>query len=312
MKFTIDLDKNVEERYSDIVSHYNIKNISKKINDIYDEYITSLGIPFLNFTVKMMIQLNKSNIMYRDELQFWSNKFNMPFHKILILQLLYEINSGCTTFVYDRIMYRTMDWPIDFLKEITYHGIFVKNNKMIYEGIGWIGSVGLFTAKTLDYAISINYRRINNVGLYSILKNLFNIITLKFPVSYLVRYIVENQMNTSDAINILKKIDVISPVYYTINVFDGIPSIIERDSTNFNEYKNEYVIQTNCDLCDVNNMDEDKNIMNSYERYNQINQMITKKLNKNKIIKTFNKYPIMNEDTIYFCTISKDSFELYI
>jgi hypothetical protein len=312
MEFIIDLDQKLEKRYKKLIDFYKnkIKKIGSKLNEIYDTYVSCF-----DYVLKILVHFNQTKIIYSDELEFWSKQFDMPFHKVLVLQLLYELNSGCTTVVHDHMMYRTMDWPMDFLKEITYHGKFMKNNKIIYEGVCWLGSVGLFTAKTNEYSISINYRRVNEVGIRTLIKNYFNIVNMYFPVSYLVRYVVENELNSHDAIESLKKCNVISPVYYTINRFDDNPLIIQRDPTSFKEYINKNVTQTNCDLSDFSenyDYNDRKNIMNSYERYEQVQRVIDKKVvNKKKIMKTFNESPIMNDETVYFCVISKDIFEIY-
>lgn len=130
MQFIIDLDKKLSRRYKKLIKSYDIKKIGDKLNEVYCQYLPK--IPFINSLVSMITSArhkvpvakpgfcaSKSKIMYLDELEFWAKIFGVEFHKILVLQLLYEINSGCSTFVYDNVMYRIMDWPMEFLKEMT-------------------------------------------------------------------------------------------------------------------------------------------------------------------------------------------------
>ncbi len=317
MLFDIDLDKTVEDRYSEVIKHYTprIESISKKIEEIYHEYLPK--IPLFNTSLNILINFHKEKILYYDEIEYWSKIFNINFHKILILQLLYEMNSGCTSVVYKGVMYRTMDWPMEFLKELTYQGRFLKNGRVIYEGICWLGSVGLFTVKSPHYSISINYRRVKNVSLLTLINNYLNLVNMHFPVSYLVRHIVESEMDSDSAIDALKKYKIVCPVYYTINVFDRTPVVIQRDPIGFKTYneeeKNQYTIQTNCDVDKLNDVQymNHMNIMNSYERYMQINKILNRKESRstvNNLLESFSEYPVMNEETIYFCVISKEEF----
>ncbi len=60
-------------------------------------------------------------IAYVDELQSIAKKLGVGFEYILLLQLCYEASACCislVTKVNDKYtFFRTMDWPLDFLKE---------------------------------------------------------------------------------------------------------------------------------------------------------------------------------------------------
>jgi len=304
--FTINLDLEPKNRYSEIVSSFDINKISYMLNQIYDQYTNS--IPF----VESLVKLNINKAIYSDEIQFWADTFNLPFYKVLVMQLLYEINSGCTTFVIPgNIMFRTMDWPLEFLKEITYQAVFIKNNVKIYEAVCWVGSIGIFTGKSLtnNYAVAINYRRVNDTNIKSIFNNYLRTINMCYPVSYLLRHVLETNTKYNTMIEILKNTKLISPVYYIVCKFNNQnkttkqPLIIQRDVESYEIISDLKIIQTNSDK---NN--GISNIMYSKERAEIVRQAIEKYESIDDILINIYKYPVISHETIYLSIISKDMF----
>lgn len=303
----IDLDEEPIKRYRQLVKKYDIKSISKNLSDVYEDF--KFNIPFFDSIISTLTSVHKDKIMYYDEIKYWSELLELDFHKVMIMQLLYELNSACTTFVIPisniRTMFRTMDWAINFLKEITYQAIFIKNGKPIFEAVCWLGSVGIFTAKSLinDYSLAINYRRVNNMSMSQVMQNYLLTINMNWPVSYLVRNILENEFNYEKALFNLSYAKTISPVYYIINNFNEKATIIRRISDDKEILQNDILIQTNCD--DVNSKID---IMDSHARIKMLEKILEKTPDINTIINTINKSPITNLATIYFSIISKNKF----
>lgn len=311
LKVKINLDEKIDNRYSELIKQFDIKYISKQFLEIYNSL--KPNIPFLNNLVSGLVNLHKDKIMYFDEIKYWSEIFEIDFYKVLIMQLIYELNSGCTTFVVPidgiNTMFRTMDWSMDFLKSITYQAIFYKNNLPIYEAVCWLGSVGIFTGKSLihDYSLAINYRRLNDVSIFQIYKNYVNSINMHWPVSYLTRHLLENSFTVEQVLHNLSNALTISPVYYIFNNFNSEPIIIRKKPNSNETIKNNIVIQTNCDEEGI-----EPNIMNSYKRLRMLKKIFKKEYTYDKIIKTINEFPITNEDTIYLSIISKVNFDTKI
>ena len=303
----IDLDKEPIHRYCQLVKQYDIKSISKKMAQVYEDF--KLDIPFFDTVISTLIVSYKDKIMYRGEIQYWSNLFELDFYKVMIMQLLYELNSGCTTVVIPvsnvRTMFRTMDWAMDFLKEITYQAIFIKNGKAIFEAVCWLGSVGVFTGKSLtnDYSIAINYRRVNDMTTKQIMQNYLFTINMNWPVSYLVRNILENEFDYEKAFYNLSHAQIISPVYYIINNFNHKATIIRRTPDDKEILQNDILIQTNCD-----DQETGLDIMDSHVRIKMLEKILVKTPDMDTITKTINKSPITNSITIYLSIISKNEF----
>jgi len=304
---TIDLDKKPAERYCQLISQYNIKTISKRMAQVYEDFKPEISL--FDTAISTLVNLHKDKIMYYDEIEFWSRLFGLDFYKVMIMQLLYELNSGCTTFIVPiddtKTMFRTMDWDMDFLRDITYQATFVKNGKQIYEAVCWLGSVGIFTGKSLihDYSLAINYRRMNDISTSQIIQNYLLTINMNWPVSYLLRNVLESEFNYEKAFFNLSCAKIISPVYYIINNFNDIATIIRRTPDNKEIVQNNILIQTNCD--DINSR---VNIMDSHTRIKLLDNILCKKPDLETIIKTVNKSPITNISTIYFSVINKNEF----
>ena len=63
------------------------------------------------------------------ELEAIAELYGLPVHRVLLLQLYYKANAGCTTLVTeDRRMIRTMDWSLTLLKKITFNLNVIKDN----------------------------------------------------------------------------------------------------------------------------------------------------------------------------------------
>lgn len=310
-KVKINLDEKIENRYLELLNLFNIKYISQEFLQIYNSL--KPNVPFLDNIVSGLVNLHKDKIMYFDEIKYWSELFEIDFHKVLIMQLIYELNSGCTTFVVPidgiNTMFRTMDWSMDFLKSVTYQAVFYKNNTPIYEAVCWLGSVGIFTGKSLihNYSLAINYRRVNDISIIQIYENYLNSINMHWPVSYLTRHLLENSFNMEQVLYNLSYALTISPVYYILNNFNSEPNIIRRTPVSNEIIKNTIVIQTNCDEEDI-----EPNIMNSHKRLRMLKKLLKKEYTYNKIISTINEFPITNEDTIYLSIINKEIFDTKI
>ena len=305
--FHINLNLPIEQRYKEVIDSYGdvkIKEIAKNFTQVYKNFLPNN--PLIDSAIKVNINLHKKSIMYREEIKFWSKVFDVPFYRVMMLQLLYELNAGCTTICKNGVMIRTMDWPMKFLKDITYTASFSLNGEKIYDGVCWLGSVGIFTGKNTEFSIAINYRRItSHKSIYDYFKHMHskykNVIEGYWPVSYLVRNIFEKNYSKLEMYNALNTNPVISPTYFTLNYFDHEkfhPVVFQRSPLGCRRFTGKYVIQTNHDC----NSSDFENIMYSRERRGLAEHLIKEeKLDLENLL-----HPILNEDTIYISILSRD------
>lgn len=306
--FDIDLDLAPDDRFKVVERNFNFKKVKEKYEEVYESYKPT--IPFFETFIRMIVSLHKDKIMFYDEIVYWSDKLEVPFYKVVIMQLLYEANAACTTFVgkFDgkNTMIRTMDWPMEFLKKFTYQATFYRDKKPIYEAVCWIGSVGVFTGKSItqEYSLALNYRRTKEISIGTILTNFKNTIYSYWPVAYLTRHVLENQYTCDETAHILQSYALISPVYYILNNFNSYPIIIQRDTETYTCITGSYVIQTNCD-----NDKTEPDILYSVYRMKHVTRLLKKTCVLSNVIKGVCKYPVMNDETIYMSIINKDTFK---
>jgi len=316
--FKINLNLKPEQRYQELKEYYGseLPNIKKSIDTIYKQFVGSIS----NSVIRIAINtFGTKNIMYYDELEYYAKLLDMPIHQIVALQLLYEACSGCTTIVTKcdnkYTMFRTMDWKMDFLKNITFQGEYYRDDRLLYTATSWLGCVGMFTISSVnDYAMAINYRRTQDISYFSIIKNIYNIYKMFWPISYLLRHICENMMSYADAKHLLNTAFIVSPAYVTLMSSKHRPRVYARGNLGLTSrvYKSDYTVQTNCDIGKT-----EPNILWSVERRDMCETSIRKSKNNFSSIEemkmTFIKSPVINFETIYLNVIQPNElYQIYI
>ena len=261
--------------------------------------------------------------MFYDELLFISEVTKIEFGNILLMQLAYEAHAACTCVVTkvndEPIFIRTMDWEMEFLKKLTIELEFVRDGKTLFISPTWVGCVGLFTVHIPNkYSIAINYRRTKSVNFWAIAQNIYNVISMRWPVSYLVRRIAESDDSYQVALTKLKFAPLVSPCYITVFNATDKSYVITRGVDNYtmstiNDSKD--IIQTNRDDNVGEQMAAEKcdDILCSKERYELATLLLSFKWNSvNELLKELLVYPIINEEHIYTCVIGKDHIRTFI
>lgn len=316
--FDFDLDVIPEKRWEHIFDAFTtklpkLKNSIKKIT-ANQNLLSDIG----NIAYNL---ISESNILHFQEIQYIAQRMELSIFEVLSLQLTYEMSSACTTAVLKikekNFFLRTMDWPMDFLKDITIGLNIMKNNKCIAKATTWLGYIGFLTAtdSVNNCTYAINYRRTTNMSLGSIIKNFFRTLKMNWPIGYLIRYIVEINLNTTDAIELLSIAQLISPCYITIYAPNDKSCILTRNFDKLDNIRYDNLIQTNCD-CDKTV----PNILSSLERvalikkkYWQLNSTTNKsQLTPKKILRCFLKDPVLNSETIYIHYQYDNEFKTFV
>ena len=306
-EFDINLDLPLEECYKNLTQHFEpvFNELRNEINTIYSQMV---GFS-LNYVVRYLTWTNSNNILHKDELEYYSNKIGMEFHKVLLMQLFYEINAACTSVGIqinnESALFRTMDWDMPFLKKITFKANYFKNNVKLYSAVAWYGSVGQFTAVNDNYAISVNYRRTTNG---SFMDNFRRCLNMAWPISYALRCVFEQNYSFNEAKQFLSCVSLIAPTYYTIipkNFNDSLVIIRNPDAAFFMPLNpNGLLIQTNHNQ--LESLKTQDNIIYSFERKTKCDSILNIKsdfVNHDDAINNFMVTPIGNEETIYCCVM---------
>jgi hypothetical protein len=269
--------------------------------------------------------ISEGKAMYKSEIVAISKILNVPVSKILLIQLVYEMHACCTTISVKtnlcqdegqtsaNAMYRTMDWPMAFLKKLTCKLIFKKAGTVLYEAISWAGYVGILTAMVPGkdgYALAVNFRRTSHG---SLMANLEKTLNMAWPVGYLCRSLLAKKLDGHEMETALKEAYLISPCYFTlctatfksiVIIRNSSDTVGVKESSDTKEKNASYLIQTNIDdpvKC-KDRVSASPNILYSKERESLARRIIEDRKDGWTTLGellNFGQYPIVNEDTVY-------------
>mgnify|MGYP006419127627 FL=1 len=298
--YEFNLDLPPEERWVNILTEFKHKfrAVIPHIRSLTDNMMGMFKYPLIGLTSFMKYS---GHIMFEKEILCISQYTGLSFEEVLMLQLCYEACSCCTSLVSHHAFFRTLDWPFDWLDDLTINMEFKKNGNKIFTTTGWVGFVGVMTCTVPQkYSISLNFRQLKDMEFVEMFNNMLSIVQLKYPMSYLIRNICENEMSYDDALINLTTVHIVSPCYITF--CSGNPSInpkiITRGPTDYQIYEHLYVVQTNCDQGK-----DEPDILYSVTRRDIATNIIKKHIdlyNIDDMIRQFVRYPIINEETIFY------------
>ena len=132
--YILNLDLPESQRWIPILSLY-----KSKFDVIRQNIDMMLNINNLSqYLIGSIISELLHKVKYLDELKCISEVMNIQLEKLILLQLSYEMSAACTTICTKvkgkSIMFRTMDWPMDFLKDLTINVRFIKGGKTVFIG----------------------------------------------------------------------------------------------------------------------------------------------------------------------------------
>lgn len=306
-RFSVDLDADPSTRWNAIIDVYKYR--CKRVLDIVE--LTGISGTVLSWIVNYY----STNVYYIEELKGISKRAEIPLDKLILMQLCYEMYSCCTSVIIntvdDTVHYRTMDWQMEGLNDLTIIVDFVKNGEILFSATSWAGYVGVMTGvKPGICTVALNFRRLGD----GILTNLRKSVSGSWPVGFLIRHLMETEQSFEKIETFLKNSELISPCYLTISGPGiGKGSIISRTRSSTDKYKkltqneNDFIVQTNIDF------DKEKdlsvpNIVYSKQRIMKVNELMNNKLIDGKnldkqLISRFDVWPIINETTIYVTTM---------
>lgn len=280
-RYVVDLDAPPEERWNHIVRDYSdeLASVVSLTEDILGTGLVA------NLTTGIFAAAAKlGRVHYGDELKGIAKSCGISLGRVVLLQIAYEAFAACTSIVVNGcdghpLHIRTMDWDMHELQKLTIEVDFVRgSSNILYRATTWVGYVGILTGLRTDgFSISVNYRRTKSGdqnGVAGVLENLKRGIVGHWPVSFLVREVLETESSFQGAVDALRMSELMAPVYFTIAgtrpgeglvlsrdreaVPEGTPM---RDDLSISEtlgVKNS-VVQTNMDipLCDADRESDD-------------------------------------------------------
>jgi hypothetical protein len=108
--------------------------ISDELNEIYKAFLPK-NLPGIDTAIKTMMKLQKSKVAYLNELVYWQKTLKLKFHKLMILQVLIELNP-------------------ETFKKFAYTATVNSTEILCY-----IGFVGFFSIKSSNFFLSVSSQK---------------------------------------------------------------------------------------------------------------------------------------------------------
>lgn len=299
-QYIIDLDLPPNQRWTQLFNDHKQQclNAVKELDKIVSGSMLGRIVAFTAENIAYLYGM-AGRALYIEEIRANAELMGISVGKAILFQLVYEMSAMCTsigsTVNGEMIHYRTMDWDMQFLKDLTVSLEFTRKGKTLFHAVSWVGYIGILTAMVPGkYSLSINFRQTGT----SLLSNVTRLMAEYYPIGYLCREILESDYSVDEAINRLKTEELVAPCYITICRPDSV-MVIARDRSAIANLRlsNSHCIQTNRDYGQVGG----ENILYSLERYELADKVIsTFKGDKYEdLVKVLSVKPIINEETIY-------------
>jgi hypothetical protein len=311
-QYTIALNASPEEKWQTIIRDFKpeILDIYQKLDQTYSKFISGF------FSQAIGLSSYLGCVLHDKEINYIAKACGIPFGKLVLLQIMYELSACCTSAVFpldgELIHFRTMDWPLMELKKLTIQINFQKENKTQYSVITWAGYIGALTAmKPGLCSISLNYRQTTG----SLFQNVKNLTKGYWPAGYLIRHVMEHNMNYAQILDHLTQSNLVAPCYIIVCGLESDQCVnIVRDRESFKVYKmhQDKIVQTNIDPEEFKTLD----ILYSVERNRiatkLIDELKEKKKKSDDLFKTFDVKPIINSESIYVCVMKPKTGSLQV
>lgn len=235
-RFQINLDDPPQDRWKHILPYY-----QDKVTLCLELIDTLVGKGLLNsVATAVFAKANSSGkIFYNAEIEGIAHQTGVPVGRIVMLQLAYEFFAACTSVVVnvDGLPFhiRTMDWEMPQLNAVTIEVEFMRQGQVQFVGTTWVGYVGVLTGmKPNAFSVSINYRRTlkgSRQGVFrNVLTNLAAGMQNSWPVSFLVREVLDSEFNYTAAVHAFVATELMAPTYITVaGTTAGEGTVITRD-----------------------------------------------------------------------------------
>jgi hypothetical protein len=302
--FSIDLDRNPIDRWSDV-----IPNFAEPMREFNDEIRSNIPRAYIDVAELVATRLDQHIPQpYHDELFSIARAISMPIADIVLINLVYELRTYCTSLlirtINGTILHgRNLDFDLntDLLRRLTFHGKFFRtsNPTFAYESIHFAGSIGLLTSSRSGYfSLSINQRNMHDEHWW--MNALMAILHLhSMPSFILTRSIFDDpSMSYQDMKYILEYQHLIAPIYFILTNGKSSGMIITRNRLNsINPIElNSTLVQTNYDHWLDDPLDDPRRITaeNILETFNSTEMTV-----ENIFSIVLSVIPVLNTNTIY-------------
>jgi len=232
--FIIDINLPVKERYKHILENFDLQPLSKELEKIYEDFLPKT--PMINNFISLSMKSHKKEMLFKDEIDFWSKSLKLAFHKIVILQLIFEMNLEASS----GSILENLKTKYIFLNNYIYEAEIYRDKTKLYDTISFPGLVGNIIGKNNVFETELQYKQIVKFKTsFDYMKDTFtkhNSSIIKYqPITYTLRQILENQKSYYEFFGHILSCNVFAPVKivikYKIDSICKIPDLIfEKDN----------------------------------------------------------------------------------
>ena len=221
-RYVVDLEAPAKERWQHVISDFadQLPSVVSMAEDILgDGIVASLASSIFAAAAKL------GRVHLGDELKGIAKASGVPLGRVVLLQIAYEAFAACTSIIVDGpeghpLHIRTMDWEMPELQPLTIEVDFMRRGQVVCRATTWAGYVGVLTGLRCNgFSVSVNYRRSklgDENGVAGVLQNIKRGVAGHWPVSFLVREVLETETTFCGAVDALRMSELMAPVYLTI------------------------------------------------------------------------------------------------
>lgn len=302
--FDFDLNRSSIDRWKPILDHYQdqLPTLCQACRSLLSQYkvIVALIRPFC---------LSQST-PFDDDITYLAERIGLTISEIWLMQLLYETPAIWTSNIIEygdhkqQLLFMAMDSQLTLLKQ-SLIGLTVKRgHQVIGQAITYLGAIGLMTVVNVDrqFTVAVNYQQ--SLTILDLLKSLHRMGQTIWPMSFLIRQLIERNVTDVIAFNYLQLNQIASPCYLLFHYHQAKSYVMTRDWDQCVNIRETNLMQTQSDKLYSQRKRE---IMVSLDKLILDNRQ----LKPEQLIQIITRYPVINEETIYFMCLYKGLNKVY-
>ncbi len=251
-KFIINLDLPLRERYQNILPQF-----APVVKEMIMIMKKSLKVRTVAFLGKLLMYKQPKEFV--EEYKVNSELLNVPLSDLTINAVTYELFAGCTSIIIcnknkEILFGRNLDYDTAYyLHRLTYQASVYRNGVHLYDAGFLAGYVGVHVAYNSKHQIAVSLNQRSNK---SILNNVYRFWRGYSTPIYVIKQLMDRQLNYTETMNYLKNVQISSNCYFIVAGFsEGSGYVMSKDIElsktkvdNLNVEKGKwFLVQTNYD-----------------------------------------------------------------
>jgi len=334
-EYTIDLDLPAQERWIHVAfaERRNLQKLADTLPVILRDQFNGFVAATRKSVIRPLCYMKPLPREYSQEIYGISKlttSYGLTYGDLVLFNTALDYLSKCTSMIMSspegQLHFRTLDWGLALLKDLTISVSFKKNGSILYKGITFIGCVGLLTGIRIQrsvtdvpYSLTYNFRK--PVEKRQSLCHLLKCYVNRTSVSFFLRSILENKGSYSAALETINKGNLSCCGYVSIcgvKIKQGCVVTFGRGNKTEKKMINRLLVQTNHDdEMEAEGISEswadgDPLLLSTIARKKSLTDAINERnCNRYTAEELMLRAPVWNKDTVYFCMLKPKDGGMY-